>query len=478
MLLKKTQETYPTTKRCVFGWVGSFFSPRTSAVKQTTKTISREFSRLARTVTPSVAIKQVEAVASVWFESHGNMDGNDQGDDFDDFFDTPGRQDQDSPQEERRKDKVSPLRSPDSSPGRSASKKHDRNGSGSVDRRSMSSDSHSSPEYSSDSETDSESASRNSRRRKSRSRSASSRSAGSHSSRDSLTERNGRDNRDSKSASSDRSRSRSSSPECHRRGHRSYQKERRRDSSTSLTSSTGSESEKGGRRAPSPRQPHRQAWTTDSGDRAASRRPQDRPKTAKRRSANGEEGRTRHGNRRRHSPVDSDSDITDVSPIASPRNGSVNGHKMGASSSGSRYNGSKPVFQAMPVDEDSAHSDMLAGGDSNALDLNILMKAVSELEKQKRVKANTRHVMFEPTRPRPMEKSNYTFSNDDTHRIEKENKRLLREIMRQVHTNERGPAVRRPDVRVRQSTLTAAAVNRRREQKRIENENLVGIDVM
>lgn len=163
--------------------------------------------------------------------------------------------------------------------------------------------------------------------------------------------------------------------------------------------------------------------------------------------------------------------MTDVSPISSPRNGHVNGHKRGSTSSGARHNGSQQRFAAMPLEEETQRK-VLDGGDSNALDLNILMKAVSELEKQNRVKANTRRVMFEPTRPRKMEKSNYTFSNNDAHRIETENKRLLREIVRQMHTNERKQTAKVPTLKVHQTTLTASAVNRRREQKRIENENL------
>lgn len=406
------------------------------------------------------------------------MDGNDQGDDFDDFFDTARPQSTDPSDREPRKDRVSKRNSPDSSLTRSASQKQDRSGSGSVDRRSLSSESRSSRDSSSDTRTDSDSASRNSRRRKSRSRSASSRSAGSNSSQDSRSYRR-RDRSDSDTASSDRSRSRSSSPEVHRRAHRGNQKDRklkdrRRDSSPSITPSTQSEDETSGRRSPTP--PSRQAWATDSGDRGARRRPQERPKTAKRRTANnGEDGRTRHAERRGRSPNESDSDMTDVSPILSPRNGSVNGHKRGLASSGAKYSGSKPKFAAMPLEHADEDGDLLDAGDSNALDLNILMKAVSELEKQKRMKANTRRVMFEPTRPRQMEKSNYTFSNDDTNRIEAENQRLLREIVRQMHTSEKRQAVRVPDRRVQQSTLTAAAVNRRRDQKRIESENMVSV---
>ena len=408
------------------------------------------------------------------------MDENDQADDFDDFFDTPGRSlhhstEQDVKSDQARASKLSPDRS---------AKKRGRNGSGSVDRSSMSSDRDASPDYSSDSvsESDSDSRSRKRRKSKSRSQSASSRSGGSYSSDSSTsfssdntrtrssTKKGGRHSR-SRSSSSDRSRSRSRTGTPDSRGYKGKSKSKRRDSYSSVTSSsTHSESKDSRKRTPSPRSKEaarRQAWGIDE---KSSNSRQDRPKTAKQRLAEerprGDASR-RRGHNDKHSVADSDSDMTDVSPILSPRNGSVNGHGKDVKD---KYRAFKPVYQAV---EDSGRN-ITDGGDSTALDLNILMKAVSELEKQKRVKANTRRVMFEPLRARPMDKSNYTFSNDDTHRIDEENKRLLQQIVRQMHTTkERHP--RATDLRIKQATLTASAVNRRREQQRIENENLVRI---
>lgn len=407
------------------------------------------------------------------------MDENGQADDFDDFFDTPGRSLHGSTEKDVKSDQAGASKQ---SPDRSA-KKRDRNGSGSVDRSSMSSDHDANPDYSSDSvsESDSDSRSRKRRKSKSRSRSASSRSGGSYSSDSSRSyssddsrtrssrKEGGRRSR-SRSSSSNTSRSRTATPDS--RGYKEKSKSKRRDSYSSVTSSsTYSESKDGRKRSPSPRPNEgvrRQAWGTEA---KSSNSRQDRPKTAKRRSSDekpGGDASRRRGHNERHSAADSDSDMTDVSPILSPRNGALNGHGRDL---GDKYRGFKPaVYQAV---EDSGRN-ITDGGDNNALDLDILMKAVSELEKQKRVKANTRRVMFEPLRARPMDKSNYTFSNDDTHRIDQENKRLLRQIVRQMHTaKERRP--RATDLRVKQSTLTASAVNRRRDQQRIENENLVRI---
>ncbi|XP_025086218.1 cilia- and flagella-associated protein 97-like [Pomacea canaliculata] len=170
---------------------------------------------------------------------------------------------------------------------------------------------------------------------------------------------------------------------------------------------------------------------------------------------------------------DSDSDMTDVSPISSPRDGFLNGH--GENTSHSRSHEPKSVHfkKYKPVslnEETTAHRDYADNG--NAIDLNILMKAVSEIEKEKRVKAQTRRVMFEPVQAKSCGKTNYTFSCDDTDRIEKENKRLLQEILKCMHSNSEKRQQKVADPSIKRSTLTASAINRRRDQKRIENENL------
>ncbi|KAK7096999.1 hypothetical protein V1264_004041 [Littorina saxatilis] len=269
--------------------------------------------------------------------------------------------------------------------------------------------------------------------------------------------------KNSRSSSSSRSRSRSPTPDSSVRERKG--KGRRRSSYSSVTSSSTDSESEGRSPTPTPRPKEaarRTAW--DTGAKPINSR-QDRPKTAKGRSISdklsGGNASRKHGQKENNSPMDSDSDMTDVSPILSPRNGSVHGR--------SKKSGQPAVYQAMPMADSGRH--IHDGGDSQALDLSILMKAVSELEKEKRVKSNTRRVMFEPLRARPMDKSNYTFNDTDTYRIEQENKRLLQKIMRQVHEGEE----RRPkaaDIKVKQSTITASAVNRRKEQKRIESDNL------
>ena len=197
--------------------------------------------------------------------------------------------------------------------------------------------------------------------------------------------------------------------------------------SSSLKGSTSKS--KSRRRTPSPprrinRSPGRSrkkdgydAWTSDRNQK--DKRPA-RPQTAKHRSSSGD-NRGRNYPKERSLSKDSDSDMTDVSPINSPRNTSSNGLRRDA---GEKYNNAIPKkYQAMPLSDGASVRNVLETGDSQQpLDLNILMKAVSELEREKRVSANTRRVMFEPMRPLAKasrnDKQNYTFNDSDTYRYE------------------------------------------------------------
>ncbi|XP_062590319.1 cilia- and flagella-associated protein 97-like [Saccostrea cucullata] len=145
----------------------------------------------------------------------------------------------------------------------------------------------------------------------------------------------------------------------------------------------------------------------------------------------------------------SDSEMTDVSPLPSPRD-LDNGH----------------VQYSNQVNHDSGEVQL----QSKQLDLSILMEAVSEIDKQQRIKSN-RRVMFEPPKPQSSEKSNFTFDTQRVKFIEKENQRLLKEIMRHIGPNQgkkKGP--RDPTLSVQR--VTPSAINRQREQRRIEMENM------
>ncbi|XP_067664064.1 cilia- and flagella-associated protein 97-like [Haliotis asinina] len=164
------------------------------------------------------------------------------------------------------------------------------------------------------------------------------------------------------------------------------------------------------------------------------------------------------------SDSDSESDMTDVSPLTSPRSSP---HKKKSDLRNGSHKKTVQYRGIPPNLENAGYS--LTPGEAETLDLNILMKAVSELEKKKRVKDNTRRVMF--ASPKAHDRSNYTFSDDRTKLIEKENQRLLREIMKHVAEQREPHQVKRADpTPVRR--LTASAINRQRQQKKIESDNL------
>ncbi|KAK6172805.1 hypothetical protein SNE40_016391 [Patella caerulea] len=155
---------------------------------------------------------------------------------------------------------------------------------------------------------------------------------------------------------------------------------------------------------------------------------------------------------------DSESEITDVSPLSSAQN--------------SPRRKKKNRKHRDHDERDQSGRDHKTEENLNQcenLDLNVLIDAVSELEKDKRIKANTRRVMFAP-HERQSRENNYSYSKERAKLIEKENQRLLNEILHSVDNRDR-PATRSqyaPVIR----RMTPSAINRERQQRKIEAENL------
>lgn len=198
--------------------------------------------------------------------------------------------------------------------------------------------------------------------------------------------------------------------------------------------------------------PRRQAWDKED---ASKKRPKSSKQRTRNQSASDKDG--------------SDSEMTDVSPLPSPRESP----SMQRKNVQTKQNGEVNV-QYNDTEISETGDIKLA---NNNLNLSVLMKAVSEIEneRQHRLKANTRRVMFEP--PKVVgnkEKSNYSFDTNRVSLIEKENQRLLREIMKHVGSKKRKkPIVVHHEPQAYR--MTPSAVNRQREQRRIEEENMVGI---
>ncbi|GFS25989.1 cilia- and flagella-associated protein 97-like [Elysia marginata] len=239
---------------------------------------------------------------------------------------------------------------------------------------------------------------------------------------------------------------------------------------------------------------YKQAWGENSAleSKGSRRDTKPRPKTAKPgapRSTPASRNRRRQGSpSKSDSETLSDSDITDVSPMDSPRPKTRTSGTRGSkgqdnlvSSSGDGAGDKMQKFLALPVnhlDLDDDGGDELkppkhrrdGGRDASGFDLDILMKAVGELEKQKRVQANSRRVMFAPMGA-SREKNNYTFDQTKARDIERENQRLLNEIVRRVNSTadqkKQFYSSSKPAYK-----LTPSAINRERDMKRIESENM------
>lgn len=233
------------------------------------------------------------------------------------------------------------------------------------------------------------------------------------------------------------------------------------DSGSSSAYSYGSDSEDGSPRRrkntnKNDHSPQRQAWDMNGSAKNDRYERDSRPKSAKLRGR--PKGNSRSGS-------DSDSEITDVSPLNSPRSTPTRTKKQGHDRV--QYTSSK---------EQSGDSEIQLQNDK--IDLNLLMQAVSEIDKQERLKANTRRVMFEPQKSKAGQKNHFSFSKGRVTDIEKENQRLLRQIMQQIGPKQKRaqPKVSYPVARI--DRLTSSAVNRRRHQSQIEQENMVIISLI
>ncbi|XP_041360216.1 cilia- and flagella-associated protein 97-like [Gigantopelta aegis] len=155
----------------------------------------------------------------------------------------------------------------------------------------------------------------------------------------------------------------------------------------------------------------------------------------------------------------SDSDMTDVSPLTSPRN-SPNKKKLHV----------QVQYKQMPLNDDSEEYEQREVTGNEDIDLSILMKALCDHEKEKQVMANRRRVMFAP--PKKADGHNFTFSNDRATIIDRENQRLLNQLMQNVNPQPKQRHSCARYVFTPPQRITSSAVNRKREQQRIEMDNM------
>ncbi|XP_074084958.1 cilia- and flagella-associated protein 97 isoform X1 [Macrotis lagotis] len=99
----------------------------------------------------------------------------------------------------------------------------------------------------------------------------------------------------------------------------------------------------------------------------------------------------------------------------------------------------------------------------DTLDLNQLLKAFLQLDKKEQ--------KFSVDRPSPAPKKNYSFTKEEVRQIDRENQRLLKELSKQAEKPRAKSTIPRKPV-VPPPKLYHSALNRQKEQQRIERENL------
>ena len=188
---------------------------------------------------------------------------------------------------------------------------------------------------------------------------------------------------------------------------------------------------------------------------------------------------------------DSDSDVTEVSPLGSPkgkRRDMYDMHELAKIGKPPRspmhketvsYQKSKRPSSGKS--KEGSKLDKLLNADSDTMDLQLLMQAVLEMEQDREQRQlKQRRVLFAPPpKAKPQAKLNQTFSNDKVRTIDRENQRLMNRIMDMAREAEAAKKKKKPKAASKEPPkLTPSAVNRMNEQRRIERENLVSMHLI
>jgi len=160
---------------------------------------------------------------------------------------------------------------------------------------------------------------------------------------------------------------------------------------------------------------------------------------------------------------DDDSDVTDVSPINTPHSPNI---QTTPSCSGSTSRNVSKSSINEPV--------QLLRGDRDSLDLDVLLQTVLRMEKQGRPKS--RQTQTQLAVPPRSSRHNYSFTNEKVAAIDKENHRLMTSIMRNANATKKAKAKKVNKLStsgIGTKRVSSAAVNRAKQQQKIEAENLV-----
>ncbi|XP_077158361.1 cilia- and flagella-associated protein 97 [Paroedura picta] len=160
---------------------------------------------------------------------------------------------------------------------------------------------------------------------------------------------------------------------------------------------------------------------------------------------------------------ESEDTVTDVTPLSTPDISPIQSFELAASNDKKlkvirQENVSQDLYEAEK--DHRCHQKVL----HEAMDLNHLLKAFLQLEKKEQQKL----VLDQPAiGPR----KNYSFTNDEVRQIDQENQRLLKELTKHSgKPRSKSASLKKPSGPA--PKLYHSAINRQKEQQRIDRENL------
>ena len=178
------------------------------------------------------------------------------------------------------------------------------------------------------------------------------------------------------------------------------------------------------------------------------------------------------------------SDVTDVSPLNSPTTHGASRYDRDFKSSGNKPPRSSSRRPISAGSSSSTNRDNLLAANKDSVDMNLLMQAILEMERTRtregsetRTKRTIQNLMYAPPpKPRPQPKKNFSFDNEKVRVIDRENQRLMQNIIRHAQEAKKSKQKTRMMKKaepMKASRMTTSAINRLKEQQRIEQDNKV-----
>ncbi len=182
----------------------------------------------------------------------------------------------------------------------------------------------------------------------------------------------------------------------------------------------------------------------------------------------------------------SESDVTDVSPLNSIRTPKI-GEKYNISGKNRRKATAsmqeKEVSFKRPWSGRKAESSSsLIDPRTDKIDLRLLMQAVQDMEIEKTRPCRARKQRLQahslvPPGPASQPRKNYSFLNEKVRDIDRENQRLMEQILKETNRTKKSrreqTAAQGKRVPTKANMMSSSAINRHRTQQKIEEENLV-----